>query len=97
MQNPLAVTMNASKMITANFTKQPSLRVGTSLEGLVEDGFRLTLTGEFGASYAILGSTNLLDWATIGTGTNTYGTVQFTDPAATNLPACFYRALNLGP
>jgi uncharacterized repeat protein (TIGR02543 family) len=96
-ENPLVVTMNSNKVITASFTKRPSLQVGTPLEGLVEDGFRFTLTGEFGGEYLILGSTNLLDWLPEGTVTNTYGTIQFTDPAATNLPARFYRALSVGP
>ena len=91
-QNPLVVTMNLSKVITASFTKRPSLEVGTPLEGLVEDGFRLTLIGEFGTNYALLASTNLADWTPVGTVTNTYGTVQFTDPAATDLPTRCYRA-----
>ena len=96
-QNPLSVMMDASKVITASFTKRPSLRVGTCLEGLVDDGFRLTLTGEFGVSYQILGSTNLVDWISTGTVTNTWGTVQFTDPGGTNLPFRFYRAVTLSP
>jgi probable HAF family extracellular repeat protein len=95
-QNPLAVTMNASKVITASFTKRPSLSAGTPLGGFVKDGFRLTLTGEFGAQYQIFDSTNLADWILAGTVTNTYGTIQFVDPAGTNRPARFYRALSLG-
>jgi hypothetical protein len=93
-QNPLLVPMAQSKVITATFTKRPTLRAGTPLQGLVENGFRLTLTGEFGTNYAILGSTNLTDWASVGRVTNTYGTVQFTDPAATNLPYRLYRAVS---
>jgi hypothetical protein len=96
-QNPLTVTMSSNMIITATFTKRPSLRAGTPLEGLVEDGFRITLTGEFGTNYAVLGSTNLSHWTPVGTVTNTCGTVQFIDPAATNLPARFYRALSVGP
>ncbi|HEY9173728.1 MAG TPA: chitobiase/beta-hexosaminidase C-terminal domain-containing protein [Verrucomicrobiae bacterium] len=92
VQNPLLVSMVQSKVITANFTKRPRLRVGTPLEGLVEDGFRLTLTGEFGAAYEVSGSTNLLDWSPVGTITNTYGTSQLTDPVGTNLSHRFYRA-----
>jgi hypothetical protein len=46
-----------------------------------------------GAAYSILGSTNLLDWASVGTVANTYGTVQLTDPGATNLPWPFYQAV----
>jgi hypothetical protein len=91
--NPLTVLMDASKTITANFTTRPTLRVGTPLEGLVEDGFRLTLQGEFGTRYSILGSTNLFDWTAVGSVTNRYGTVQLTDPAGTYLPWRFYRAV----
>ena len=96
-QNPLTVTMNQNKAITANFTKRPSLRVGTPLEGWSPDGFRLSLTGEFGALYTISGSANLRDWATVGTVTNTYGTVQLTDPGGTNAAYRFYRAASPGP
>jgi hypothetical protein len=92
-QNPLLVSMLQDKVITANFTKRSSLQVGTPLEGLVEDGFRLTLIGEFGTLYGILGSTNLYDWSPVGTVTNSYGTVQLTDSAATNHPHRFYRAI----
>ena len=92
--NPLVVTMSQSKIITASFTKRPSLRVGTCVEGLVEDGFRLTLTGEFGTRYTIWTSTNLAEWTEAGTVTNTYGTAQFTDEAATNTPHRFYQAVS---
>ena len=91
-QNPLLVSMVQSRVITAQFTKRPSLRVGTPLEGLTENGFRLTVLREFGTPYTILGSTNLADWIAAGTVTNIYGTVQLTDPAATNLLRRFYRA-----
>jgi len=90
--NPLTVTMNQSKAITAMFTKRPGLQVGTSLEGFAEDGFRLTLTGEFGKQYEILGSADLVNWTQAGTLTNVYGTSQFTDGNATNQPRRFYRA-----
>jgi hypothetical protein len=42
-QNPLPVSMNTSKTITATFTRKPSLAVVPPLGGLFEDGFRLTL------------------------------------------------------
>lgn len=91
-ENPLVVAVTTNMVIVANFTKRPSLHVGTPLEGLVEDGFRLTLMGEFGAAYTILSSTDLHDWMATGTVTNTYGTVQITDSAATTSPFRFYRA-----
>ena len=95
--NPLTVAMSQSKAITAVFTKRPRLRVGTALEGLIEEGFRLTLTGEFGKQYEILGSTDLVNWMQAGTLTNVYGTSQFTDGSAKNQPRRFYRAVRLEP
>ncbi|MCX6875140.1 MAG: InlB B-repeat-containing protein [Verrucomicrobia bacterium] len=95
--NPLTVAMTQNKAITAVFTKRPGLRIDTSPEGLVEDGCRLTLTGEFGKQYEILGSSDLVNWIQAGTLTNVYGTSQFTDGDATNLPRRFYRAAMLNP
>lgn len=73
---------------------RPTMRAVTPLEGLNEDGFRMAVLGEFGAAYNILSSTNLLDWSPVGVVTNTLGTVQFTDPGATNSPARFYRSVD---
>jgi hypothetical protein len=67
------------------------------LAGFTPTGFRVFVTGGFGAAYQILSSTNLTDWSLVGEVTNSFGTFQFTDPAATNLPACFYRALSVLP
>lgn len=49
--NPLAVTMDQSKFITANFTKRP--RLMPMLCGGVPNGevFQLLLTGDFGERY----------------------------------------------
>ena len=90
--NPLAVTMNQSKVMTANFTKCPLLSTPADLAGPTPSGFRLFLTGELAGEYLILASTNLLDWVPAGVLTNTYGTGQFTDSAATTLPRRLYRA-----
>lgn len=94
--SPLVVAMTQSRVITAAFTKRPNMRAVTCLEGLVEDGFRMTLLGEFGGQYRLLVSTNLENWTQTGTVTNPYGTVQFTDPAATNMQRRFYRAVFFG-
>ena len=53
-QNPLSVTMNSNKVITARFTKRPWLQGEGHPDLLSQDGFRLTLTGEFGAAYQVL-------------------------------------------
>jgi len=91
--NPLTVTMNQSKVITASFSKRPALSLPPYLAGLTPEGFRFFLTGEFGASYQVLGSVNLTNWLPLGVVTNPFGTVQFTDSAATNSAQSFYRAL----
>jgi hypothetical protein len=90
--NPLVVAMNSNKVITASFTKRPLLRGEGNPDLLSQDGFRLTLTGEFGAVYEILGSTDLSGWTPLGTMTNTWGTVQFTDTAAITNAHRAYKA-----
>ena len=89
--NPLVVTMNSNKVITASFTQRPQLLADGSREALRQDGFRLTLTGDIGAVYQIFVSTDLIGWTLLDTVTNDWGTVQYTDKAATNLPSRFYR------
>ena len=95
--NPLVVTMNSNKVITASFTKRPLLYGEGSPDLLRQDGFRLSLTGEFGVAYQIFGSTDWSGWTPVGTVTNDWGTAQFTDGEATNMPGRFYRAAQESP
>jgi hypothetical protein len=90
-ENPLALVMNQSRVINASFTKHPRLSLGPCLGGLYEDGFQLTLTGEFGARYGVDAAAVLPNWSPVATVTNVWGTVQFSDPAGTNLAQRFYR------
>jgi hypothetical protein len=87
--------MTSNKLIYANFTQKPSLSARASYEGLKPEGFVLTLTGNFGANYAIGASTNLQNWTNLVTLTNPFGTVQFTDSAVTNFTRRFYRAVSV--
>ena len=89
-QNPLAVIMDKSKTIYANFTHNANLRVNGG--GLKPEGFIFTLTGDFGAVYQIQSTTNLSNWVNLVTLTNTYGTLQVADPGASNLNSQFYRS-----
>jgi hypothetical protein len=86
--NPLVVTMNQSKVITASFTKRPRL----DIQALDMDGLLVTLTGEFSGSYRILSSTDLVNWVPYLTLTNAYGKAQIIDPPTTN-QCRFYRAV----
>ncbi len=92
-QNPLNISMTQSKVITANFTSEPLLRVDRAgLEGLTPAGFRLTVVSDPPSVHQILGSTNLSLWEFLGTVTNNFGEAQFTDGGATNRPFRFYKA-----
>ena len=54
---------------------------------------QITITGSTGDVYRALASTNLLNWQPIATVTNISGTVDFSDPGATNLSQRFYRCV----
>ena len=51
---------------------------------LPDQTVRLVLSGEVGSNYTILSSSNLSDWAPLGTVSNTNGTFEFIDDPATN-------------
>ena len=92
-QNPLNIAMNQSKVITASFTQHPLLSTTPPLNRMVEQGFRFSLIGELGASFRIDGSTNLLNWTSLGWITNDAGTSQFLDTTAVTNASQFYRAV----
>ena len=52
----------------------------------------LNLRGQTGKSFTIYASTNLVDWAPLGTAPNPGGIAQFVDYAVTNTVQKFYRA-----
>jgi len=92
-QNPLAISMAQSRVITANFSSQPHLRVDRpGVEGFTSEGFRLTVVSDPQTSHEIRASTNLSTWVGIGRVTNDFGEVQFTDTNAASMPARFYQA-----
>jgi uncharacterized repeat protein (TIGR02543 family) len=90
--NPLNVTMNQNKSITANFTKNPRLSAKVDPSTLAMEGLQLILSGEPGEIYTLQKSTNLTDWLEVGLVTNVYGTVQINDLPPTNSNEQFYRA-----
>jgi hypothetical protein len=65
----------------------------TDPERLVNGAFNFTILGSPGQVLAVETSTNLTVWTPIGTVTNVTGSVEFTDPAATNLERRYYRAV----
>jgi len=92
-QNPLVVSMAQSRVITANFSSRPWLRVDRpGVEGFTPAGFRLTLVSDPQTAHEIRASSNLSHWTGLGRVTNDFGEVQFTDTNALNAPARFYQA-----
>ena len=95
MQNPLTVTMNSSKVITASFTKRPRLEIFTCGGALDAANVPLQLHGEPGLVQFIGVSEDLVNWSALATVTNIFGTVQWND---TNGGAHrFYQAVDPGP
>lgn len=91
--NPLVVPMDRQKLITARFSKRPSLQVQPCSEPSLEDGFQFLITGGFGARYEVENTDGLQGWSLVGTVTNTFGKIQFNDATATNAARRIYRAV----
>ena len=59
---------------------------------LANGQFQFIISSATGQIFRIETGTNLVNWATIATLTNSTGSTQFIDPAATGFPRRFYRA-----
>jgi hypothetical protein len=62
--------------------------------GWTNGAFALTLLSPLGGKWDLQGSTDLLDWTTLGTITVTNPEMLFMDTAAAGLPQRFYRAVS---
>lgn len=92
-QNPLTRAVNGTEVITAEFSYRPALYVPDWLTPLGDAGFSFFIDGEPGRSVPVEASTDLTTWTEVSTVLNPWGTVQFTDSAATNLAHRTYRAV----
>jgi hypothetical protein len=82
-------------------TAKPKLNIGpgprgtgalSALAPLAPTPVTLTATGQPGQTFNVLSSQDLVQWTIIGTITlDVTGSGQFTDPASTSLPNCWYR------
>jgi hypothetical protein len=77
----------------ATLTVVPPTPPSFGSAGMTPDGFTFQLSVSVGSTYVIQASTNLQDWTPIYTNVALTGSLVFTDPAATNCPIRFYRAL----
>jgi hypothetical protein len=76
-------------VITAHFTKRPTLELFTCGASLDLASVPLQLRGEPGGVHRIEWSADLAHWSPLATVTNVFGTVQFNDTAGG--PHRFYR------
>ena len=82
--NPLTVVMTASKSITAQFTKRPTLALRPCGEPSVAEGFQFLVTGEFGARCDVEKNEDGGGWSPRHALTIVFATTPFRDPGATN-------------
>lgn len=94
--NPLVVTMNSNRSVTARFYfPPPTLAVipGQTESSLNSNGFRLLLGGQTNFAYAVEHATNFANWISFVTNqlvSSPFAEVR--DYTASNSPSRFYRA-----
>jgi hypothetical protein len=95
--NPLVITMDANKTITAMFTKQPRLTMPDCFGYRPNGGFRLLLIGEMDRQYSIEKSFDLQNWSSLLIVTNVLGEVQSDAGRSASGTQEFYRSLLVIP
>ncbi|MBI5384118.1 MAG: hypothetical protein HZA90_05465 [Verrucomicrobia bacterium] len=95
--NPLVVTMDQRRVITASFTQRPRLSLPRWFGDLRQDGCPLLIGGELQELYVVEGATNLTSlsspssWSPLATVESPFGVVQWFDSQVTNAAQRFYR------
>ena len=70
----------------------PLIIAGDSSFGFLNNQFGFNITGDFGQTIVVEGSSNLLDWIPVSTNTMGDVPIYFVDPTSGGLPMRFYRA-----
>lgn len=83
----IQVVLDSSKTVIAHFTHNTSLQV-QSINPL-----RLSASGVIGDSYELEGTTNLIDWVPVSSGTNLLSGVELSDPESAAFSARVYRVV----
>ncbi len=82
---------NTGAANSALFLVQPLYFAGLSF--LSNGEVQLGVIGAAGSNYVLQSSTNLIDWATVGTNTAQSNSFYMVAPVTTNFPAHFYRVI----
>jgi hypothetical protein len=91
-ETPLAVTLDRNKTLTANFTRRVHLDWVSCGGEASANPFRLQFEAEPGQRYTIEASSDLVNWTPITATSNSYGTVQLTEPSGGEIRHRFFRA-----
>jgi autotransporter-associated beta strand protein len=96
----IAVTDNGSPNLSATqsfvVAVNPLTQPTVSAPAYAVGQFTLSVDGQTGPDYEVLGSTNLTDWVSLVTNTSPTMPFLFTDPNASTYPTRFYRIV-VGP
>ena len=92
-KNPVVVTMNQSRIITARFTKKAELVIPPCVGEPSTEGFRFIVAGEYFGQYVIERYDSSHSWSPLLQTTTRFGFSQFTDWSATNTAWRLYRAV----
>ena len=77
-------------------TVQAPLRAKLDIAAVANQQFQITLTGDAGQIYVLQGSSNLVNWATVFTGTAAAnGSFKFTTTNAASFNYRFFRSVRL--
>jgi hypothetical protein len=85
---PVIVIQPTNETVVAGAT---AVFAFTNVTLLPNGAIRMLMTGSPDSVFRVLSSTNLLNWQTLATLTNSTGTVQFTDSSVTNFNRRYYR------
>ena len=89
--NPVAVSMTRSKVITAIFSSKPRIALRPCGADRLDTPFRMTVLGPLGRTIHVQDSPDLLEWDSLLTFTNNAGATELIDRSAAR-PKRFYRA-----
>ncbi len=92
----LSATQSFSVFVNAITNTTLSTTNGSSSVAYTNGTFQFTISGAVGPDYIIQGSTNLVNWLSLVTNTPTVTPFTYTNSAASNFTARFFRIL-LGP
>jgi len=91
--NPYGSVTSSIVTLTITIPATPPQIAGSGASfGFHTNQFGFNLTGAFGQTIVVDGSTNLINWTPLFTNTANGSPFYFADPAGTNYPWRFYRA-----